>query len=423
MIVDSITTLNTLIDSYKDSVSFLIPVHSDNRKHRSINTVCCLYFYNTTTDQEFILPLRHPDKLIEVTDLSFINTGRKIFTYNSQITNAVNIDALHYISSNKSIDYDSLLTQAHSTIYNKYWKLDNVNNFIPLTKHLEYCRKIKNTVIDLIDNTDSILDTYTNKIIPIFRSIEDAGLVTNNGIEYSQYNLWSITGRPSNAYNGINYAALNKEDGTRERFVSRFKDGKIVEFDFDAYHLRLIAKLIDFKFPDESIHSYLGRFYFDKEVLTRDEYNQSKSVTFRILYGGVPSEFENIPFFSKMKSFIYELWDIYKRKGYIETPIYKRKIYSNNLSGRDIKPQTLFNYMIQAMETEQNIVIMEDIQSILKDYQSKLILYTYDALLFDIHPSETNLLNTIRDKMLYPVKCKVGRNYNDMISHTFANTL
>ena len=79
--------------------------------------------------------------------------------------------------------------------------------------------------------------------------------------------------------------------------------------------------------------------------------------------------------------------------------------------------------MIQAMETEQNIVIMEDIQSILKDYQSKLILYTYDALLFDIHPSETNLLNTIRDKMLYPVKCKVGRNYNDMISHTFANTL
>ena len=52
--------------------------------------------------------------------------------------------------------------------------------------------------------------------------IESSGLNSSKGLEYTQYNPYTSTGRPSNRYNGINYAALNKEDGTRDRFVSRF---------------------------------------------------------------------------------------------------------------------------------------------------------------------------------------------------------
>ena len=262
-------------------------------------------------------------------------------------------------------------------------------------------------------------DEYNNSVIPAFKSIENNGLSTYNGVEYTKYNLWSITGRPSNAFGGINYAALNKEDGTREKFISRFSKGKLVEFDFDAYHLRLISKMIDYKLPDTSIHSYLGKYYFGKELITADEYNESKSVTFKILYGGVPKEFENIPFFSKVKHYIFKIWDIYKRKGYVETPIFKRKVHAENLKDRDIKPQTLFNYMIQAMETEQNVIIIKSIQEILKEYQTKLILYTYDALLFDLHPDETKLLKIIKKEMVYPVKCKTGHNYNKMETYNF----
>jgi len=137
------------------------------------------------------------------------------------------------------------------------------------------------------------------------------------------------------------------------------------------------------------------------------------------LYGGVPKEFENIPFFREVKTYIFELWDIYKRKGYIETPILKRKVFAKNLTDRNLKPQTLFNYIIQAMETEQNALIIKTINKELKDQQSKLILYTYDALLFDIHPDEINLLKIIKNKMLYPVKCKTGHNYNKMETYNF----
>jgi len=177
--------------------------------------------------------------------------------------------------------------------------------------------------------------------------------------------------------------------------------------------------MINYELPETSIHTYLGKHYFGKDLITRDEYNESKSITFKILYGGIPKEFENIAFFYQVKRYIFKLWDIYKSKGYIETPKLKRKVFASNLKDRDLKPQTLFNYMIQAYETEQNVFIMESILQKLKKYQSKLVLYTYDALLFDIHPDETELLKTIKEHMIYPVKCKTGHNYNKMEAYNF----
>ena len=55
----------------------------------------------------------------------------------------------------------------------------------------------------------------------------------------------------------------------------------------------------------------------------------------------------------------------------------------------------------------------------LSKYQSKLVLYTYDALLFDLHPDETGLLKKIQEKMIYPVKCKTGYNYNKIEAYNF----
>ena len=148
--------------------------------------------------------------------------------------------------------------------------------------------------------------------------------------------------------------------------------------------------------------------------MSKDEYNESKAVSFKILYGGVPKEFENIPFFSKVKSRIFEIWDIYKRKGYIETPILKRKLYKKNLD--NMNPQKLFNYFIQAYETEMNSSALKNILNLLEDYSSKMILYVYDAFLFDIDPSEKSLIKEIQKLMVFPSKAKIGRDYHNMRS-------
>ncbi len=48
------------------------------------------------------------------------------------------------------------------------------------------------------------------------------GIFTESGIEWTEYHPYTLTSRPSNNFGGINYAALNKDDGSRDRFVSRF---------------------------------------------------------------------------------------------------------------------------------------------------------------------------------------------------------
>ena len=421
MIVDNNKILAELKVQYDRYDSIVIPLYSDIKKHRLNNRLSLLYIYIIDTKKTFIILANHSDKLFNVDSLTFLNNDRVKYTYSTEIKNSVNIDALYYMSNLCNINKEELYTDSHTFFYNKYWKLDNINDIIPVLKHVEYYDKIKDKVLKVIDNKNSIgFNEYNNKVVKVFRNIENVGLATYNGYEFTKYNLWTITGRPSNSFNGINYAALNKEDGTREKYISRFDKGKLIEFDFDAYHLRLIAKMIGYnEIPDSSFHTYLGKYYFGKTIITKDEYNESKAISFKILYGGVPKEFENIPFFSKVKQHIFKIWDIYNKKGYVETPIFKRKVYAENLKDRDIKPQTLFNYMIQAMETEQNVLIIDSIQNMLSKYQSKLILYTYDALLFDLHPDEISLLETIKKLMLYPVKCKTGHNYNKMELYTF----
>ena len=53
------------------------------------------------------------------------------------------------------------------------------------------------------------------------------------GLVFSEYNLYTSTGRPSNRYGGVNFPALKKEDGTRESFTSRYEKGSLVSYDYD----------------------------------------------------------------------------------------------------------------------------------------------------------------------------------------------
>ena len=73
--------------------------------------------------------------------------------------------------------------------------------------------------------------------------------------------------------------------------------------DFDSYHVRLIAKTDwQYDLPQTSIHDYLGRFYFGVDELTDEQQrSESKSITFRLLYGGIDKEFLTIPFFAASK--------------------------------------------------------------------------------------------------------------------------
>jgi hypothetical protein len=186
--------------------------------------------------------------------------------------------------------------------------------------------------------------------------------------------------------------------------------------DFDAYHVRLIARLIGYELPSESVHEYFGHFYFDTDTLTEEQYEQSKQITFRLLYGGIDREFLSIPFFAKINDFIYSLWNTWKTKKYIETPILRRRITSDQITNPTANK--VFNYYLQALETEVSVKKLQAISALLKSYETKLILYTYDSVLLDSKFEEAKeLIPQIKETLEqgnFPVKVKVANIYSKM---------
>ena len=51
---------------------------------------------------------------------------------------------------------------------------------------------------------------------------------------------------------------------------------------------------------------------------------------------------------------------------------------------QDMKPQKLFNYVLQNLETSTNVLILWEILKLLRGKKTRLVLYTYDAFLFDL---------------------------------------
>ena len=330
----------------------------------------------------------------------------------SEIKN--NLKTKHYLKYNKQIDERAIELPINKFYTRLYSDRYNIYDIIPESKKRQEVDYLDTLSRGLEGVSEKEVSSYNENIVCTFRKIEESGLYTRDGYEHTKYNVYTTTGRPSNSNKGINYAALNKEDGTRKKYISRFEGGYLAEFDYDAYHLRLIASLINIEQPEGSFHRYLGKLYFDSDSLTEEQYGESKKISFQILYGGIPREFLRIEYFKRISVYISELWDIYNSKGYIETPILKRRLYKRNL--KDMNPQKLFNYLIQAYETEMNCKVLKGIFELLEKYSSKIVLYVYDAFIFDIDPDEKSILKEIQDLMSFPSKLKIGRDYHTMRS-------
>ena len=309
---------------------------------------------------------------------------------------------------NIPLDITEITTPSHDYFHRKYYKHKNINRIIPILQHLGYNRELVNKLESYKENV--INKNYNNDLIDNLTFIESSGLNYNNEIVYSEYNPYTSTGRPSNRFGGINFAALNKSDGSREPFTSRFQNGILVEYDYSAYHPSIIADIVGYKFSGD-VYEHLGKYYgVDRE--------ESKTLTFQYLYGHTPIEvIESNPFFKLVIDFINDMWKEYKLHGYINTVIFNRKFYRKNL--RDMNRNKLFNYFLQSSEFEYGSIVMSELRNIMKNYNSKFILYTYDAFLFDVNLSDGKEfildIKNILENDKFDVKIKYGINYNDMI--------
>jgi len=422
----------------------VIPIYCNGDRPVYVDSISLVYVYTLHLDKDFIIVFNHTEGAnLSIDLLNKFPTENKLFVYDKKRfkrsctnKNLIDINLIEWTQRNKPID-DEFETTAHEFYIKNFSKFSDLNCIIPISKHTEKCQSIVERFLNVYDyyQQDESFSVYNDLFIDNLFQIEQNGLFTSfdafktkfplsklyDGFSYTDYNIYTTTGRPSNRFDGINFAALNKDDGTRAAFISRFgENGFMVSFDYDSYHLRLLADLVDYKFPDNcSVHEHLGKFYFDKQVLSKEEYNESKAISFRQLYGGIGKEYLTIPFFAKVYEYTKLLWEQYSESGYIETPMFSRKLFQSFFT--NMNSAKLLNYLLQAFETERNMAVIHNVLQRTQSFKSKLVLYTYDSFLFDFNKNDgAELIRIIKTELeqngKFPTKVEIGPDYNNLIS-------
>lgn len=383
--------LSNLIEKNRGIRLFIYLLVDDTSKHWTNSNVIGIYFRDFNSDHEYYLNFSHYDAVKNEHLPDFKIAKLNDVVYNSKkISIGIDAEMLYWVWMNKTID-----------------KL-SYNIYTPLYKILEHCRNVFTLIKDLEINANSSTTAKYNSLLRNLSKIEENGLYTDSGYEYTEYNPFTLTGRPSNKFNNINYAALSNTDGSRKRFVSRFEDGWLAEFDFHAYHVHLIAKMMYFIFDNPN------DVYGDLSILMNLPKEATKKEVFRQIYGGVKTEYKHIDFFKGLDDLFRKISHNFD-KSYFSILFNKpMPLVENHIKAA--------NYLIQNLETEVNLCILQDLNSYLDSKKSKLILYTYDSFLIDYCPEDTpNIfyqIKSILEKSGIPTRFKIGMNYNNIISKT-----
>jgi len=424
-IVETEEQLNRLHCSGNECYIRIIPM---NDEYHSALTSPCLIYFRTFEGKGYVFPINHSEafKLDFNKVIKWIESKyEKIYTINKK-------ECLYYFDSPKLIDipYDTPnYSRFRESIYHKYSYLPFCNSLVPISKHYETEEEIFSEIREKLPI--EVNEFYNDTFPKVFKLIEEQGLrihtdYFNKYFKYNEkewfihgetvhtkYNLYNLTTRPTNSFNGVNFAALNKNDGSRTAFIP--KNDLFFEFDYDAYHVRILANLIRFPLDRKSVHNQLGKMYFNKEELTDEEYAKSKELTFKQLYGGVFKEYREIPFFKAMNEYVEKLWELFNATEELELvggKILKKEQIQNPT------PNKILNYIIQSAETYNNVISVKKVIEYLENKQSKVILYTYDSFLIDYSSADgKEVLKEIK-KLLendkYVVKVAYGNNYNSL---------
>lgn len=416
IIVETDREKEIFLQDWNSEKSIIIPIWEDLERHPMNNSLSFLYVH--IGDKDYILSYNHNDCESIQIDLSESEQSKWIWDKKGFLQTQISIKNLK--------DIQTYLFFQNNTIYDLNTKLEGITSFyyrlgmkdglgksLPIMKWGEILGNIVSEWKLENDSNRWIDDT----MIPILSEIEKSGLHVDrekffdrwpsNGkhlkgdVIYTEYNPYTITSRPSNRHGGINFSALNKKDGSREVFVP--KPGHIfLQFDYDAYHVRLIGKMIRFPLPNTSVHQWLADQY-------GMEYGESKGRTFRILYGGVSDEDKKIPFFQKVDEFIQKIDSHTTEKGWVST--LNRKIPISHIENPN--PQKVFNYLLQATETEFNIEVMNRLKI---NGLPLPILYTYDSFLFE-YPIDGDTetakgIKSVLESFGFPIKASWGMDYS-----------
>ena len=404
-------------------------IQQNDNYHPKLSPLSLIYIRDITQHKGYILCLDHNESfslpyqetlnwLLGNTDRLFVLNKKKALYHFKYPDKLFDINFIEQPDLTEALNIPAI-----SFYYKHHTANPIVNKLIPISKHYEESERVFNVVLPIINKfrADNVVYAFNNgPLTRVFHAIESQGIKVDKqcfvdayndklqypqfnlhkGRIYSQYNLYTTTGRPSNTYNSINFAALDKNNG--ERLCYRPTNDKFVEFDIQGYHPRIIGDMIDFNFGDRNVYEVLGELL---NVSTQE----AKELTFKQLYGGVWKDYRDQPFFRDIVTLTDGIWYEYQWSNQYAT---RNRVFTVD---KEMTQSKLLNYIIQSHETSNNIMIIDNILHYLKDKQTKLILYTYDAFLFDYAKEDgPETLTEIKNIIGYPVNIKQGKSYHGL---------
>lgn len=435
-IVESQAQLHRL-DLLMDDDVYVDIIKSNDRFHCKLASPVAVYIRPKSTTQGFIVPLTHSDGLSVEKERIYetLSKAKSLFTLNKKnllyyfnLQHAKDLNLIHsmtkftkleYLTSNTTIDW----------YYREHSSNHEINVIIPITKLYERCEEVYDKVKHVIgQQLPEGFDFYNNTATNVFYLLEQGGVGvhqeqfveifqpkdpiynTTQHTVYTEYNLYNSTSRPTNTYNSVNFAAIPKTEQHRKCFKPQ--NDYFVELDFDGYHLRLLAEQLNYPLTSESAHIQLARQYFGKSEITDEEYTKAKQINFHAIYGKIPNEHKNLPIFKQVQEYIDNMWESFTQNGVVFNP-QSGKPLTDKL--QDMNPAKLMNYMMQSLETSNNITILKNVLRYLQDKKSFITLYTYDAILFDFSKQDgkqtlEDIKNIMETGGKYPVKFKYNTN-------------
>ena len=404
---------------------FVSFIPKSNKYHPALTDLSLVYVRDLKQSKGFMLCINHNESFgIDEKDVKWwlLSRTQKLWVLDKK-------EALyHFYQPQKLFDVNFIQhthkvpTNCSEFYYAQHYYLPNVNCLIPISKHYEEWENTFDIVAPIIASfTSNDQFTFNNeRATNVFYQLESNGIKLNKdcfidyyqgrlphpefnlsrGKIYTHYNLYTTTSRPSNTFNSVNFAALNKDDG--ERMCYKPENDMFVEMDFQGYHPRLIGEMVEWHFPkDKNTYELLGQ-------LLNVSQQDAKELTFKQLYGGVWSEYQHKPFFKDVNMFIDDMWNTYQYGGKYET---ENRIF---IPDADMTQAKLFNYIVQSIETSTNVKLLEKVLDYLKDKKTKIVLYTYDAFLFDYSKEDGDILQDIINMLEYPVTIKQGNTYHGL---------
>lgn len=282
-------------------------------------------------------------------------------------------------------------------------KLANKSSIVKDILDFRELQKLKSTYVDALPE---LINPVTGRVHTTFNQAVAA------------------TGRLSSTNPNMQNIPIRTEKGreVRKAFIPRNEDYVIMSADYSQIELRVIASISGDQGMIEAfnqhidIHSATASKVFGVPLneVTKEQRYKAKSVNFGLIYGqGAFGLAENLGIsrteakeiidnyfaqFPRIKSYMNEVIEKAREKGYVETILgrrrYLRDINSANATVRSFAERNAINAPIQGSAADMIKLAMINIHKKMKEvgYQSKMILQVHDELLFDVHKTEIELM-------------------------------